>query len=290
MSAKKKESKTVSEREYEHPDDEQLEGKPVEKIEDLPEKDIEQIKEAQNVLADEKAIIPHFDESTQEFLKKIDNLPTLTPEVQNKITKHYSDKKETWILSHIDDGIFPIRFKVRDKKSDKEDIIRYKRKTVDKNGKKVSTFDYEEKFFEGQSIAPAHQHKLSMMNQKEAILLAKLEDVQQKINNVLTTRNLISKVLERQEEEKDEAKKLPQSEIVQLLKDFRKAVDELPQDFLNMVDKIQREVNEAIYQRSKFQAYAYFTIEEEEYDDAFISDIKDYTEVLQKREQLRVPT
>jgi hypothetical protein len=282
-----KDTKPVNEHDYEHPDDEELEGKPAETEEELPKEELEKIAEAPNVLKDEQSIIPHFDETTEEFLKKINNLPVLTPETQAKISKHYADKKETWILQHIDDELYPIRFRIREKSTDK-DSIKYKKETVVIKGKNVSKFASEELYFEGQSISPAHQHQVSLMEKGERILIQKMEAMQHKINNVLAVRNLISKILEQQQDAKKEDK-IGQKRLMQLLDEFKQSVNEVPKDFVEQIQEIQDKMNDSVYKRAKFLAYAYLTIEDK-YEDAFLADVKDSIEILQKRETLRVPT
>jgi len=229
----------------------------------------------------------HFEAKDEEFQKIIASLPTFTVEDEQRIAKSYSDKRAAWELGHIHDSHFPIRFKVVKGDSKDDEFMQYEMEEEKKDGKIYKSFKTEEKYFEGQSLTPAHKDKLVSMENEETIFYTKLDSIQRDIEHVVTLRNTVGTIINVANKA---TSKTTQDELKSYIKKMDESMKKLPTDLADVVRKIKNEADVVTQKKNKFIAYAYFGITDEEYPHVFVNDIRDYAGVIQRRDNLRVPS
>jgi hypothetical protein len=228
----------------------------------------------------------HFETKDEEFQKIIASLPTFTREDEQRIAKSYGDKRAAWELGHIHDSHFPIRFKVV-KGDPKDEFIQYEMEEETKDGKIYKSFKTEEKYFEGQSLTPAHKDKLISMENEESIFFTKLDTIQRDIEHVVTVRNTVGTILNISNKK---TSKVTEDELKSYMKKMDDAMKKLPENLSDTIRKIKNDADTVTQKKNRFIAYAYFGITEEEYPHVFVNDIRDYAGVIQRRDNLRVPS
>lgn len=285
---KKEEPVEVSTEEYAKEHDEDMEGKPISDSEEsqLPEDKIKTLQKDIDIAEDFK--VKHFDTKTEEFLQKIKDLPRFTEQDDKNIKEHYEDRRKAWELSHATDIAFPIRFKVRGKVVD--EIVEYETEDKIEGEKTIQKFKTVEKWFEGQSLTPVHKEKLMKMEQQEASIIRELDLIQHNIQNVVTMRNTIGAIINLYQGADKDKSKVILEEMKSYMKKFETATSKIGDDVGDRISDIQKRADEISNKKNKFIAYAYLSITSENYEDAFFTDIRDYVGVLQRKENLKVPT
>ena len=281
--AKKEEDddKPVDVDEYKGENDEELEGEQPEEGSDKEvESKVDEVSKGQISLDTTK----HFETKDKEFQEIIASLPTFTPQDEQKIAKSYGDKRAAWELGHVHDSHFPIRFKVVE--NEKDGFVEYEMEEEERDGKIYKSFKFVEKYYEGQSLTPAHKDKIISMENEEQIFFSKLDKIQRDIEHVVAIRNTIGAILNLSSKNPS---KIKEDELKSYMKKMDESMKKLPEDLAETVKKIQNEAEIVTKKKNKFVAYAYFGISEDEYQHVFVNDVRDYAGVIQRRDNLRVP-
>lgn len=292
MSTDEKEKlEEISLEEYKKEGDEEIEDKPIEEKDiEIDTKAITEIATAKNPLDDEAIKVDHFDDSTEEYLKKIAKMPVLGEEQANHFNQSMESKRQVWIMSHVDDDLYPIRFRVKEKDDPDLGIRIYKKKKVVVQGHEIDTFDTETEYFQYQSITPQIRDKVSILEQQESLLTIKLQKLQQKYMVVSTMRGLIDKALELDKDNSDDKKQISMPETKAYFKRLKEALDDLPKDFDLDIESLQTKIYESINKRTKLLMYGYLGMDTEKYEDVIFSDARDYLNVAQYRDKIKSPT
>lgn len=281
----KEEDKEVGIDDYKGEHDDDIEGEvPEEENTDDVDSKVAEVSKGEISLETTK----HFETKDKEFQEIISSLPTFTPQDEQKIAKSYTDKRAAWELGHIHDSHFPIRFKVVAADNTDKEFVKYEMVEEKKDDKIYMSFKFVEKYYEGQSLTPAHKDKIISMENEEQIFFTRLDKIQRDIDHVVTIRNTVGSIINLANGKN--AGKVTQDELKAYIKKMDESMKKIPEDIADKIRQIKNEVDATTKKKNEFIAYAYFGITAEDYKNVFVNDIRDYAGVIQRRDNLRVPS